>query len=1061
MKNRVVITTNQILWTIILLNTSSDDWYIDYINDKLNYQIKLNNLEENINILLLDKIEDIQDSENLGEYLNIINNGDISDNYIKIIYNNLEKTKKNCLCFSGIYKSKDGDYVFNQKEENSEEIFIPINKMNPIKKEFILKKFNNYIEGEFKKISAKFIDDILVYIDSDIDLNKTINQETKEPFSIILTAYKTEKFIEECLDSIESQTYFENNDNYEILVGVDGCENTLNKLNEIKDKYRNLYIYMMKENRGTYMTTNALLNLIKYENVIRFDTDDIMEPNLVEDLVDFKNINDDDVIKLGYSDWREGKKINDYVLVNDGIIYFKKSVMDDIAGGYMPWECAADSELISRLKGRVKISGLNKRLFIRRIHDNSLTLRKDTGYKSVKRLKYNNQIKGKYNDDEVKIERVSGEIDDKFFSNIKFINNNVHFSIVIPTMWLSNELFDMLDIYEKSPFVKEVILIDNDPSKVKNLSKYSKLRYYTKGYNIYVNPSWNWGYSLSKYNLILANDDIIINNFDNVMNLISNSDYDIIGVDLVKKVGSDIKIEAIQEFPEKSYGCFMYIKNYTYIPENLKIWYGDNINFDTAKNKGILINADIKTKKSTTINSNIEFFRNNIGKLDINEYKKLTKKHDKLNIIIRTSNRPLYFKECINSIKKHIPKFKIHVTVDDNKDINYVNETLNGIDYNIYLINKESINNICDKISIVRDRFIYNYYFNIINPFLNGWCLFLDDDDEILSLPSYDENIKNNIYLFRVDINKKIVPSMNNFGNPPVLNDISGIGIIFHSSKMIEWKPQRGGDFDFISELYKKNNPVWNKNILSGTQIKGNFGNKKDLIDKNISVNLATYPPREDSLIKCLNNLLQIDLIDVIRVYLNEYNDIPSNFPKNNKILYLLGEKNLKDSGKFYWANDIKNEYYFTIDDDLIYPREYFIDHIKLLKKYDNKIFVSLHGKIMKDCPTTFNDNLKSFHCLKDLDNDEWINNGGTGVMLFDNSIYTIPINFFEYHGMADLFIGYFCQMNKIPIICRKHTSNDLIYVHNNDTLFDRRYDMEKEHKIILNKIGKWILYKK
>lgn len=409
MKNRVVITTNQILWTIILLNTS-DDWYIDYINDKLNYQIKLNNLEENINILLLDKIEDIQDFENLGEYLNIINNGDISDNYIKTIYNNLEKTKKNCLCFSGIYKSKDVDYVFNQKEENSEEIFIPINKMNPIKREFVLKKFNNYIEGEFKKISAKFIDDILVYIDSDIDLNKTINQETKESFSIILTAYKTEKFIEECLDSIESQTYFENNDNYEILVGVDGCENTLNKLNEIKDKYRNLYIYMMKENRGTYMTTNALLNLIKYENVIRFDTDDIMEPNLVEDLVDFKNINDDDVIKLGYSDWREGKKINDYVLVNDGIIYFKKSVMDDIAGGYMPWECAADSELISRLKGRVKISGLNKRLFIRRIHDNSLTKKNDTGYGSLLRRNYNAQIKSVYRDDEVKIERVSNEL---------------------------------------------------------------------------------------------------------------------------------------------------------------------------------------------------------------------------------------------------------------------------------------------------------------------------------------------------------------------------------------------------------------------------------------------------------------------------------------------------------------------------------------------------------------------------------------------------------------------------------------------------------------------------
>lgn len=527
MKNRVVITTNQILWTIILLNTSSDDWYIDYINDKLNYQIKLNDLEENINILILDKIEDIQDSENLGEYLNIINNGDISDNYIKTIYNNLEKTKKNCLCFSGIYKSKDGDYVFNQKEENSEEIFIPINKMNPIKKEFILKKFNNYIEGEFKKISAKFIDDILVYIDSDIDLNKTINQETKEPFSIILTAYKTEKFIEECLDSIESQTYFENNDNYEILVGVDGCENTLNKLNEIKDKYRNLYIYMMKENRGTYMTTNALLNLIKYENVIRFDTDDIMEPNLVEDLVDFKNINDDDVIKLGYSDWREGKKINDYVLVNDGIIYFKKSVMDDIAGGYMPWECAADSELISRLKGRVKISGLNKRLFIRRIHDNSLTLRKDTGYKSVKRLKYNNQIKGKYNDDEVKIERVSNEIkkiiSENNLSNFTYIKNKVvHFDVIIKIISFSlenvNEILKHL-FSEYTMYKFKVVIINKSKTDYSILKKNYSDIIIEENINLL---SYKTHCIIEMRDLYMLNDnfiDTLMNNFFEIKNI--------------------------------------------------------------------------------------------------------------------------------------------------------------------------------------------------------------------------------------------------------------------------------------------------------------------------------------------------------------------------------------------------------------------------------------------------------------------------------------------------------------------------------------------------------------
>lgn len=233
----------------------------------------------------------------------------------------------------------------------------------------------------------------------------------KIPFSIILSAYQTQDFIEECLDSIKKQTYFENNNQYEILVGVDGCSTTLKKLLEIQHKYQNLIIHVMRDNKGLFMTTNALLNLVKYENVIRFDTDDIMETTLIAEVANFKKLNDVDIIKLGYSDWKKGEKISDHVQVNDGIIYFKKSVMDNLAGGYMPWDCAADSELIARLIDKVKISSIPKRLFIRRLHDNNLTVKSDTNYNSTKRKNYVKQIKRVYSKDEVKIERICNEIE--------------------------------------------------------------------------------------------------------------------------------------------------------------------------------------------------------------------------------------------------------------------------------------------------------------------------------------------------------------------------------------------------------------------------------------------------------------------------------------------------------------------------------------------------------------------------------------------------------------------------------------------------------------------------
>ncbi|MEM6298470.1 MAG: glycosyltransferase [Bacteroidota bacterium] len=52
--------------------------------------------------------------------------------------------------------------------------------------------------------------------------------------SVLVTAYKHEEYIEECLDSIINQEF----ENYEILVGVDdGGDNTLNILREIEAKH--------------------------------------------------------------------------------------------------------------------------------------------------------------------------------------------------------------------------------------------------------------------------------------------------------------------------------------------------------------------------------------------------------------------------------------------------------------------------------------------------------------------------------------------------------------------------------------------------------------------------------------------------------------------------------------------------------------------------------------------------------------------------------------------------------------------------------------------------------
>lgn len=216
--------------------------------------------------------------------------------------------------------------------------------------------------------------------------------EKKEPISIIITAYQTQDYIEECLDSIENQTYFINNDNFEILIGVDNCQDTLNKLTQICHKYRNLRIFMMHSNKGTYVTSNTLLNLVKFENIIRFDSDDIMKIEMINEIMLYSN--NFDIIQFQFSEFNNDINIyNDsFKYVAAGAIFFKKSTMK-LAGGYRNWKCAADSEFIKRISNRVKIYQLKKRLFYRRNHSNNLTNKIETGAKSDLRKEYVKLIK--------------------------------------------------------------------------------------------------------------------------------------------------------------------------------------------------------------------------------------------------------------------------------------------------------------------------------------------------------------------------------------------------------------------------------------------------------------------------------------------------------------------------------------------------------------------------------------------------------------------------------------------------------------------------------------------
>ena len=184
------------------------------------------------------------------------------------------------------------------------------------------------------------------------------------------------------------------------------------------------------------------------------------------------------------------------------------------------------------------------------------------------------------------------------------------YSIIIPTLWKSNRTDKLLKDLEECEYVDEIIVIDNS-SIYETDRTIGKIRMVSKGENIYVNPAWNLGIELAKNECIaLCNDDINFN--PNIFGVIDESILTYVGIigmgegnykdEMDKEKGSYIDIwePGVNDW---GWGCLIMLKksHWLPIPNEIKIWYGDNIIKDVnSVSKGVLRNFKVETEMSTT-----------------------------------------------------------------------------------------------------------------------------------------------------------------------------------------------------------------------------------------------------------------------------------------------------------------------------------------------------------------------------------------------------------------------------------------------------------------------------
>ena len=157
-----------------------------------------------------------------------------------------------------------------------------------------------------------------------------------------------------------------------------------------------------------------------------------------------------------------------------------------------------------------------------------------------------------------------------------------------------------------------------------------------------------------------------------------------------------------------------------------------------------------------------------------------------------------------------------------------------------------------------------------------------------------------------------------------------------------------------------------------------------------ITANIATYPPRKHSLKQCVASIY--DQVDEIRICFNQYekDEIPEFFWALEKVDVIFPEKDLTDNGKFYSLDeddiDTSNEYYFTMDDDIIYPPNYVKKTIANIKKFGS--IITYHGRILNGIGLRYYYDHQSFKCLGGQRQDKKIDVAGTGVTAFDTRYF-------------------------------------------------------------------------
>jgi GT2 family glycosyltransferase len=161
---------------------------------------------------------------------------------------------------------------------------------------------------------------------------------------------------------------------------------------------------------------------------------------------------------------------------------------------------------------------------------------------------------------------------------------------------------------------------------------------------------------------------------------------------------------------------------------------------------------------------------------------------------------------------------------------------------------------------------------------------------------------------------------------------------------------------------------------------------------------IATFKGREETLRRTIESLN--GQVDQIIIYDNSKN------------------KDITDLGKFHGLKD--NVYYFSCDDDIVYPSDYVQRTIEEIEKH--KCIVTYHGRKLKGKGLNYYTGHESYSAFRNVFDTKFIDIAGTGVTAFNTN----------YFNPKDITSSEFMKMSDIvfSIEAKKQSKNIMLLPH-------------------------------